>query len=555
MTADSARIQPWSWWRVSPRARHLFLLILGLALGLRFGGILWGWPGLPYTQSYHPDEPKIIQGAYQFPDHILTNLDLRYPTAFHYLLGVLALPLRGLPYPADYDLTYLLGRLITVLAGTGSVLLTYLLAVEIDHDRDCAILAAFLLAFSMFHVTNSAWATTDVLSSFGLTLYLLFLLKMLRSGSVTQAALAGLALGFLVGTKYTGAIALVPTALLLVQRQVRRVPHRSIRTVIAGLLKDRQLWALFGLAGMTFLLTTPGIAVHPRAFLASIRFESGRLAKDALPLYHPRTYLILLESLSVAVGWPLALASLGGMAFALARKNAILNSLVVMLVGFCLYFGSSVLPRYWILVLPVLAILSSAALLHLSRSSLAWMRTLGLSLIALVGLSALVYSFLAVISRYPDTRTQAARYLAQVAPPGATIGLGYDSPENASQWQYPFIDYSVYRKRSFLRHPDFIILSSYDFEPVRQILQQGLLDESGALPETVARQWYASAPPPPEVFALHRDLWLGTSAEYCLIQKFTPRSIHLPVEFPPPVIEIYLRYIEPHERTLKCLDR
>lgn len=554
MTADPIRIHPFSRWRVSFHARHLLLLILGLALVLRFSGVFWGWPGLPHTRPYHPDEPKIIDGAYQFPEHITANLDLRYPTAFHYLLGILSLPFRGLPYPTDYNLTYLLGRLISVLAGTGSVLLTYFLALKIHNDKAGAILAAFLLAFSMFHVTNSAWATTDVLSSFGLTLYLLLLLRMLDSSRVTDAALAGAALGFLVGTKYTGAIALVPTFLLLIQRQIRRNTGRAIRMVFTGLLGDRQIWVLLGLAGMIFLLTTPGIALHPRAFLASIQFEAGRLAKDALPIYHPRTYLILLESLSVAAGWPVAMVSLVGVAFALTRKNAILISLVIMLLFFGLYFGASVLPRYWILVLPILAILSAAVLLHLSRSNLAWVRLVGLGLIGLVSIFALVYSILAVISRYPDPRTQAARYLSQHAPPGATIGLGYDSPESAAQWQYPFIDYSVFRKRSFLRHPDFIILSSYDFDPVRQILQQGLLDENGVLPETVAPQWYV-IPPPPEVFALHRDLWMGTSAEYCLIQKFTPPPIYVPVEFPPPVIEIYLRYIEPHERTLKCIDR
>ena len=60
----------------SSLSKKLLISILLLGAILRFQGIFWGIPVFdPLVHSYHPDEPKIIKGAYRFPRHIFTNPD------------------------------------------------------------------------------------------------------------------------------------------------------------------------------------------------------------------------------------------------------------------------------------------------------------------------------------------------------------------------------------------------------------------------------------------------------------------------------------------------
>jgi len=164
------------------------------------------------SKIYHPDEPKIIREAMGFSQEIADRRDLRYPTAFHYSLGSLVWPAKKLiesrggdPYPV----VYVTGRVLSVLLGKATILLVYALAKRIN-DRRHALIASSALAFSMYHVTNSAWATTDVTSSFLLSSFLILTFKTMDDESLLLAVTTGAALGLLVGAKYTGAIAIMP---------------------------------------------------------------------------------------------------------------------------------------------------------------------------------------------------------------------------------------------------------------------------------------------------------------------------------------------------------
>ena len=105
---------------ISPQKLLILLLIIGGLL--RLSGIFWSLPTELYGATYHPDEPKIINAAFEFPTHIIENRDLRYPTAVHYTLGLLAYPLKQLlPEPFNYQAVYLTGRLISVFFGTATI--------------------------------------------------------------------------------------------------------------------------------------------------------------------------------------------------------------------------------------------------------------------------------------------------------------------------------------------------------------------------------------------------------------------------------------------------
>jgi hypothetical protein len=562
------------------KENRLLSLILLVGLVIRLSGIFWGLPYIKYMRFYHPDESKIIDGAYEFPVHILTNLDLRYPTAFHYTLGILSLPLRLLPYPNDYYTIYLLGRVLSVLAGVAAILATFLLASKI-YDRRCALLAAFLIAFSMLHVANSAWATTDVLSSLLMTLFLLVLLNALETESRQAAVCTGVVLGLLIGVKYTGAIAVIPLIFLFFSRHLRRFfvrsdPVSSIWRAFTSFLRDRNLWIVGLVALGTFLLSTPGLFRHPFAFLASLQYEGGRLSKTYLPFYHPETYVVLFKSLSRAMGMPLALTGILGIILALFRKRDVLFALIFMLLVFALYFGSAMEDRYYLIIMPVLALFASSFLSFLidlgsltsAQSSsqraeysqprsakAAWLRIAGYYLTGLVCLYAFDYSLAGVVSRYPDSRTQAARYIAENVPPGSSIGLGYASKDYEHSWHYPRIDSKIYEKRNFIKHPDYIVLSSYDYEPIRDTLRRGILNPDYSLPREYWNEWYMSSPPTATIFELNEQLWLGASPEYCLLKKFPPRKLYAPIEFPPPTIEIYARLKREGSPSPECVDK
>jgi hypothetical protein len=535
----------------------------------RLSGIFWGLPLVKYMGFYHPDESKIIDGAYEFPGHIITNLDFRYPTAFHYTLGILSLPLRLIPYPDDYYAIYTMGRILSVTFGTTTILLIYFLT-KLIFDRRHALLAASLIAFSMLHVANSAWATTDVLSSFWMTLFLLLLIKSLESHSNRPAVFAGISLGLLVGTKYTGGLAIIPLAILFITQQKRSNDvSNSLRRNVLSILRDSRLWIILLFTLGAFLISTPGLIRHPFAFMASLKYEGGRLAGSYLPLYDPQTYVILFNSLSRAIGRPLAVVSLLGLILSLFRRKDILIALAIMLLVFALYFGSSIQDRYYILVMPVLAIFASSFLFfivevsqklvgkltdqmiedsrladHSQHKSLlsTSTRIAAYSLAGLVCLHAIFYSFGGVISRYPDTRTQAAQYISENIPLGSSVGFGHAAKDYEHSWHFPRVDKKSHEKKNFLKHPDYIILSSYDFDPIRKTIIRGILNPDYSLPRKYWKEWYLSSPPTSDIFKLNEELWLGTSQEYYLLEKFLPRNLYASIEFPVPIIEIYARW-------------
>jgi hypothetical protein len=148
----------------------LFFLLLA-ATTIRVSSLTWG---LPFSdrlaRPYHPDEQKIITGAQFFPSNIQTNQDFRYPTFMHHSLGSLSIPVKHVVsiLPVDFDVgfyhIYLMGRIYSVIAGVGAIIIVYLFAQRL-FDTKTGILAAALTSFSLYHVQASAWATVDTISS------------------------------------------------------------------------------------------------------------------------------------------------------------------------------------------------------------------------------------------------------------------------------------------------------------------------------------------------------------------------------------------------------
>ena len=254
------------------KSKYLIGILL-LAAILRFPGIFWGIPVFdPMVQSYHPDEPKIINGALKFPHHILTNNDLRYPTFYHYFLGALSIPakiiFKLLNWPEENYQIFLsiFARFISILLGIGAVFLTFILAKKLYNEKT-GLLSALFLSLSLYHVQNSSWATLDAANSFFLILTVLLAFKLYENPSLKFYVLTGISLGILTGTKYNGIVVLF---LILILHFLIFFNNKDISASIAQAIFSRNLWILLFTAGIVFILTTPGIILKPDAFKASM---------------------------------------------------------------------------------------------------------------------------------------------------------------------------------------------------------------------------------------------------------------------------------------------
>jgi hypothetical protein len=545
----------------------LGMLIIGALF--RLSGIFWGIPLFSqYTGNYHPDEPKVIMAALWFTDHVFTNQDLGWPTGLHYTLGVLSVPFKSLTRLALLEsfstpyyhrlIIHILGRLLSVALGVGAILITYRIG-EIVFDRRRALLAGYLLCFSVFHVTNSSVATPDVPTSFLLSLFILLLIKTMKQESVKLALLSGCSLGLLVGTKYNGIFAVIPLLILVGDFVIRKYQRASLLRKTILFLSNNYLWLIGTISVVVFLASTPGIIFREQLFVQKIQSEGSRMA-----LFKPPAYNLLESCKNVAdalfksMGIPLALAGVLGLLFPIKKRSVIEYSLIITAIAYLVFFRNSLVGRHVIILMPVFALMASNFLVYLSEYKVRWVRACGFCLLTLVCLYSFAYTTAAVFSRYPETRTAAARYVDQTVPKGTSIGIAYTSPGIGwmhHYWQYPKINFADYRYKDFLQNPDYIILSSYDFQQIKKTLESGILTDAYELPRGYPDypKWYRCSPPTPEVFQFYKALWgdhAGSSAEgrepvkksdYYLVKRFDPKPYARILEFPPPLIEIYAR--------------
>jgi len=199
----------------------------GLVPGLILAGILffslllrlWGSEfGLPAYTRYHPDEHALVDRAaailwtgdwnlhrFNYPPFYAYIQTVAY--AGYFLLGAS----RGLwsqvpPFPLPQY--YHVGRMVTALLGTATILVVYLAGRQILRRR-ASLLAAALLGGAYLHIIHSHYATFDVMVGLLTTMTLLFSTLIKTRGEARWYLLAGLCAGLAGATKYNGALALI----------------------------------------------------------------------------------------------------------------------------------------------------------------------------------------------------------------------------------------------------------------------------------------------------------------------------------------------------------
>ncbi len=522
--------------------KDLMIGILLLAAILRFQGIFWGIPTFdPLVHGYHPDEPKIIQGAYSFPHHLLTNTDLRFPTFYHYFLGTLSIPVKLIfkvnewPFDAYQIYVAIFGRFMSILLGLGSIFLTFVLAKRLYNEK-VGLLSALFLSLSLYHVQNSAWATLDVPNAFFFMLTLCFAFKMYEDPTPKFYFLTGVSLGILVGTKYNGVIALV-TILILHYCRAFRSEKKPSDIFQASLSKN--LWILLLSAGVVFLLTTPGIILKPTAFIDSVseqlNLDTGRKYRLVFGF---SIFLPIIKNFTIATDPFLSVLMILGLIYPFRKRWDREIPILAPLILFLISFGG-LTSRHLIAVLPLTSILGAHAVFHLYEKNRFLSKPVWVFLLTLWIIFAIAYNSAGILLRKDDTRTKAAYYIEENIPNGATIGATSIGDYPRWDWQFPKIDSEKYRTVDALEKPKFIILTSYDYIKMERAFSSSKLHNYKWDPK-YSVEWYKSHPPSEEVFRFYDDILNGKGEKYKyrLIKKYE-KYIFIPIEFPSPEIRIY----------------
>jgi 4-amino-4-deoxy-L-arabinose transferase-like glycosyltransferase len=406
---------------------------------------LWGTPyGLPHI--YHTDEIfevkralKLGAGQFDLERSFKGGLYLLlFPAYGFYFVG---LKLAGaVQSRLDFLVLFfenptgfwLIGRVMVALIGTLNVFLVYLLGKRLGGDRTGWVAAA-ALAVATDHVWSSHFITVDVLMVTLLTLALLAILSIERTGRIRSYVLAGTIAALATMTKLPGILIILP---LLVAHAARA--HREGRGLIHG-LADRRLLA----AAVAFLAATA--VANPSFFPAFAGFAGRRLGivpavsasaglADPFAVRTENTWVFYVGALRRSLGYPFLVVALAGTVYALWRRTAMGIGLVVFTlatyVAICMPAEAQYVYRRYSLPMQLALVVLGARLLDQAfrRFRVApWLATAGV--LAILALPLADITKTGVMLSRKDTRTIAKEWVEANIPAGSKIvvaGRGYE---------------------------------------------------------------------------------------------------------------------------------
>jgi 4-amino-4-deoxy-L-arabinose transferase-like glycosyltransferase len=257
----------------------LIIVILFIALLIRVWGVDYD---LPYI--YHPDEPGYIvisQNIFKTGD--LNPHFFNYPSLFFYInalayipyylfgksLGIFRTPNDILPpislamgvTIAQMPTTVLLGRIITISFGVGTVGVVYFIGKQITGRAMVGILASLMVALSPTTVWHSRLITPDTFVTFFACASFFASILVYQQGRTWQYAIAGICVGFTASSKYNGGLIILPLLLAHFLRYGKAA------------FKQPKIYLALLLCGIGFIVTTPYAVLDSTKFLADLKFE------------------------------------------------------------------------------------------------------------------------------------------------------------------------------------------------------------------------------------------------------------------------------------------
>ena len=392
--------------RIASPAHIALALVVAGGLAVRLYGL---GHGLPF--SFHSDESlhftsravAMIEGGTLDPDYF------QNPSGFTYLV-YLVLRLGGFgdvaaEFNGDPTDIYLSARAVAVALAMLGVLGAYAVGRRLWGQME-GVAAAAILAFAFLPVAYSRYAVTDVGAFLPVLVAIFAVIRMSEEGGRRWFLVAGTAIGFALGFKYTTGLLLAP---LLVAAAIRLRDGRKETLVNTAL----------ALAAMTaaFLVTTPYFLIDLGQALDELRAQSYAADEPKLGQGPESPFAFYPATLTWALGWGAAIAALAGLVWQWRRDRtrAVLLALFPLLLYLYLCTAERHFARWLMPTYPVLALLAGFALARTARSlSLKPTRqalALGVLLVAVLAQPLLADLRTGKLMRRDDTRTLAREFL------------------------------------------------------------------------------------------------------------------------------------------------
>jgi len=414
-------------------------VVLLFAIGLRLYGIAWD-----QGHILHPDEHAVLVAAWgihlpDWPPSLSQLLDPEQsplnPHFFGYgnfpiylLKGVGSILSNFNESLADFDLR-LVGRGISAVFDTGTVLLIYLLGRRLYNHRT-GLLAAIFAAFTVLSIQQAHFCTVDSMFTFFVVLTVLFSARVINNSSrraLWAAVPIGLILGLAIATKLTAVILLgvIVTAYTLrcfkgpsdgITKYSFNPGH--IKSGLAGLA------IVILVAVITIVVTEPYIFIDWNEFVAQTSWVRDAVVTRASDMPWTRQYidttpyLYHIRHLSIwGMGLPLAIAAWGGLLLTLAlaikrrRKSELL--LLSWMLPFFLIVGAMEVKfiRYVLPLVPFLCLVAACLFSSLYERLRGKWRPVIIGVVVLVIASSVFYSFAHIgIYSNPHPIVQAAEW-------------------------------------------------------------------------------------------------------------------------------------------------
>ena len=347
-------------------AQVALVLILAAGVGLRAVRLGWGLPGYIFPDAaIHFIRPAMIAAA----GGPLVPAEFVHPPVVFFLLTaafrlwsvVTGRPIDPALTGGDiWPLTFV-GRVVMVVLASLSILLTFTVARRLVSAR-AALLAAACFALAPLHVLESHRVTPDI------PMILLALLAMQLALAATRERRAPLAAGFVLAglagaAKYTGIFAASVPAWVAVRRGLGReaMGMGRLPLLLAG--------GVLVVLGFSFGCL-PCFFAFDR-FLRGVRligtygYVVGMPGVDLTGAWPQHRWVYpLIVALPYMMGWPVYLAALGGFWLLWRRDRTAAGVLLAATVPYFAFMGGAIsaVPRYYLLLLPALAIAAGVSL-------------------------------------------------------------------------------------------------------------------------------------------------------------------------------------------------
>ena len=248
-------------------------------------------PRLPQVTLRAVRRPKEQPRAQASGRHLRPRrVRLRQPTLLpSWVVGWVVSAVPGVDDANMYDLT-IIGRVISALFDTGTVLVVFLIARRLFNER-AGLLAALFTAFAVLHIQLAHFYTTEAMLTFFSCLSFLFVVRLSEGGRRRDAALAGAFFGLAMASKFSAAPMLAGFAVgvwLLALRNGARVDTLiPSPDALKPALRKLGIAAAFGF--LTFAVAQP-YAILDLPYYAADAYQQSQMVRRVIDFPYTRQY-------------------------------------------------------------------------------------------------------------------------------------------------------------------------------------------------------------------------------------------------------------------------